>query len=165
MISQLDYWRAEAAHHEARASRLEAELARLREHMSMMQQHAAPPAQPAMSQKDKEQSAFEDWLISECPSGDVDAVQRQWEKSSEYLDLQDASSAQPAEPAQRLTDERAAFEAWIRKDGGDLSTFGHVPDMHYRNSAVNNAWTGWQARAIESAIVPPGYVVVPKEPS
>lgn len=62
--------------------------------------------------------------------------------------------AQPAEPAQRLTDERAAFEAWIRKDGGDLSTFGHAPDMHYRNSAVNNAWTGWQARAIAAAIVP-----------
>lgn len=55
-------------------------------------------------------------------------------------------------------DERAAFEAWIRKDCGDLTTFGSGPNVHYRNSAVNNAWTGWQARAIEQAhgITAPG---------
>lgn len=44
-------------------------------------------------------------------------------------------------------DERAAFESWIKKDGGDLSTFGSGANLHYKNSAVNNAWTGWKARA------------------
>lgn len=59
-------------------------------------------------------------------------------------------AAAPA-PVVRLTDERAAFEAWIRKDCGDLTTFGSGSNMHYRNSAVNNAWTGWHARAVLSA--------------
>ena len=44
-----------------------------------------------------------------------------------------------------INDTRAAFEAWIRKDCGDLSTFGSGANIHYQNSAVNNAWTGWQA--------------------
>ena len=56
-----------------------------------------------------------------------------------------------AAPVVPLTDERAAFEAWIRKDSGDLTTFGQGANMHYRNSAVNNAWTGWHARAVLSA--------------
>lgn len=43
--------------------------------------------------------------------------------------------------------DREAFEAWIAKDGGDLSKFGTGVNTHYYNSAVNNAWTGWQARA------------------
>ena len=47
--------------------------------------------------------------------------------------------------------EREAFEAWIEKDGGDLSTFGTPPNMHYRNSAVNNAWVAWKARAALAA--------------
>ncbi len=47
--------------------------------------------------------------------------------------------------------EREAFEAWIEKDGGDLGTFGTPPNMHYRNSAVNNAWVAWQARAALAA--------------
>lgn len=41
---------------------------------------------------------------------------------------------------------REAFEAYITKDRGDLSTFGSGKNLHYRNSAVNNAWEGWQAR-------------------
>lgn len=43
--------------------------------------------------------------------------------------------------------ERPKFEAYIRKDCGDLSTFGYGANMHYRNSAVNNAWLGWLERA------------------
>jgi hypothetical protein len=39
---------------------------------------------------------------------------------------------------------REAFEAWIARECGDLSTFGSGANIHYRNSAVNNAWTGWQ---------------------
>lgn len=45
------------------------------------------------------------------------------------------------------SDERAAFEAWIAKDCGDLRTFGSGRNIHYSNSAVNNAWTGWNRRA------------------
>jgi len=37
--------------------------------------------------KDQEQAAFEDWLSDNCPSGDVDSVQWQWEASHEYEDL------------------------------------------------------------------------------
>lgn len=59
--------------------------------------------------------------------------------------------AQPAAPQgvayAELPDERAAFEAWIKKDCGDLSTFGSGQNIHYSNTAVNNAWTGWKARA------------------
>jgi hypothetical protein len=45
-----------------------------------------------------------------------------------------------------VASEREQFEAYIRKDCGDLSTFGRGENMHYCNSAVNNAWCGWQAR-------------------
>ena len=55
------------------------------------------------------------------------------------------------QPAPASLSERDAFEAWIKKDGGDLSTFGTTPNMHYRNSAVNNAWVAWQARAALAA--------------
>ena len=46
-----------------------------------------------------------------------------------------------------MSKEREAFESWIKKDCGDLSTFGSGAHQHYRNSAVNNAWIAWQARA------------------
>ena len=54
-------------------------------------------------------------------------------------------------PAPAPLNEREAFEAWIKKDGGDLGTFGTPPNMHYRNSAVNNAWVAWKARAALAA--------------
>lgn len=60
-------------------------------------------------------------------------------------------ATQPAPVAEAGQEEREAFEAWIRKDCGDLSTFGTGRNMHYSNSAVNNAWTGWQARATQPA--------------
>jgi hypothetical protein len=47
--------------------------------------------------------------------------------------------------------ERQAFEAWVAKDCGDLRKFGSSANPHYSNSAVNNAWTGWQARAAAQA--------------
>ena len=62
---------------------------------------------------------------------------------SEYAGVAETRRAQAvAEP-----DEREAFEAWIKKDAGDLSTFGRGRNMHYSNSAVNNSWTGWKARS------------------
>ena len=54
-------------------------------------------------------------------------------------------------PAPAPLSEREAFEAWIKKEGGDLGTFGALPNMHYRNSAVNNAWVAWKARAALAA--------------
>ena len=60
-----------------------------------------------------------------------------------------------AAPAAPSADEREAFEAWIKKDGGDLSTFGSGQNRHYNNSAVNNAWTGWSSRAAQAAPAAP----------
>jgi len=40
--------------------------------------------------KNEEQRIFEDWLHDKTPSGDVEQVQDQWERSSEYLDFHDA---------------------------------------------------------------------------
>ena len=60
------------------------------------------------------------------------------------------TTPQPA-PAPAPLSEREAFEAWIKKEGGDLGTFGALPNMHYRNSAVNNAWVAWKARAALAA--------------
>ena len=34
-----------------------------------------------------EQEKFENWLTRNCPSGDAESVQRQWESSSDYADL------------------------------------------------------------------------------
>lgn len=52
--------------------------------------------------------------------------------------------------------EREAFEKWIAKDCGDLTTFGGGKNIHYRNSAVNNAWEGWNARAALASTQPAG---------
>jgi len=48
--------------------------------------------------------------------------------------------------------EREQFEAYIRKDRGNLSTFGSGQNLHYCNSAVNNAWGGWMARAASASV-------------
>ncbi|CAB3717108.1 hypothetical protein CEY09_31615 [Achromobacter marplatensis] len=46
------------------------------------------PASTVATEGEKdEQAAFERWLDRTCPSGDVEAVQRQWEASSDYADL------------------------------------------------------------------------------
>ena len=49
---------------------------------------------------------------------------------------------------------RDAFESYIAKDGGDLRTFGFGQTTHYSNSAVNNAWSGWQAGVKWAAAAP-----------
>jgi hypothetical protein len=46
---------------------------------------------------------------------------------------------------------RDEFEAWIARECGDLSTFGSGKNIHYCNSAVNNAWTGYQEAARRAA--------------
>ena len=84
-----------------------------------------------------------DVVVSWNEDGQIVAVTRQ-DREGRILSVI-AESAAPV--VREPQDERAAFEAWIRKDSGDLTTFGSGSNMHYRNSAVNNAWTGWQARA------------------
>ena len=42
---------------------------------------------PTGATGEDEQAAFEDWMERTCPSGDVEAVQRQWESSSDYADF------------------------------------------------------------------------------
>lgn len=44
----------------------------------------AAPAAPVSTVEQDEQAAFERWFDRTCPSGDVEAVQRQWEASSDY---------------------------------------------------------------------------------
>lgn len=61
-----------------------------------------------------------------------------------------ARAALAADDAARGT-MREAFEAWIRRDCGDLTMFGNPPNQHYKNSAVNNAWLGWQAATRDAA--------------
>ena len=111
-------------------------------------------AQEPRTQKEKEQYAFEDWLASECPSGDVESVQRQWEESAEYLELQDATPAQPADaqptgqsPCARHC-EAPAFEGEIRR--------------LKREATIKDSLT---IRPPAPAAVPPGYVLVPIEPT
>ncbi|MFY3577281.1 hypothetical protein ACOTI8_31780 [Achromobacter xylosoxidans] len=48
------------------------------------------PAAPGVSTVEDavdEQTAFERWYDRTCPTGDVEAVQRQWEASSDYADF------------------------------------------------------------------------------
>ena len=114
--------------------------------------YAAPPAQPAEPTIDEQvasvNAAFDAW--------------RNGEDATLTLGL----AAQPAEPVQRLSDERAAFEAWHN----EYRTQELVRrDDTYYNTHVRCRWEGWQARAIESALqpgwrdieTPPGWKLVP----
>lgn len=76
-----------------------------------------------------------------------------WTDEHDDVVLASLKAALAAPQSTMLTDaeERTAFEAWISKDRGDISTFGVGANTHYQNSAVNNSWTGWRQRAIEAA--------------
>lgn len=61
---------------------------------------AAESAQAQQPTKDEIQAVFEEWLQRVRPSGDVEEVQRQFEESSDYLDLFDrAQTVQAQQPA------------------------------------------------------------------
>lgn len=99
-----------------------------------------------MSNTEQMRDDFERWYVEHCP--DITAEPTgcrtftlQWEA------WQAALTAPAAEVPEAMGDERESFEAWIAKDGGDLSTFGTHQNKHYSNSAVNNAWIGWKKRA------------------
>lgn len=89
-----------AAEQKAEAERLAAERAEIERQKAELQaqQEAAAQAQhereaaeraeaEAKAKKDREDAAYESWLVSTNPSGDVEAVQRQWEASPEYHEL------------------------------------------------------------------------------
>ena len=84
------------------------------------------------------------------------ATNRMWMRESPKLaaklsPVYAAPPAQPAEPVQRLSDERAAFEAWHN----EYRTQELVRrDDTYYNTHARCRWEGWQARAIESALQP-----------
>jgi len=70
----------------------------------------AAPAAP--DGRADEQAAFEKWLDRTCPSGDVEAVQRQWEASSDYAELIGAAPAAPDHSATvpASPDDRAVYD-------------------------------------------------------
>ncbi|MFL4516241.1 hypothetical protein [Stenotrophomonas pavanii] len=69
---------------------------------------AAPDLLGALSRavRETEQFLFEAWLVRECPSGDVDAVQRQWLESSDRLDFIE-EWAEQIDAIAKATGERA----------------------------------------------------------
>ncbi|WP_273455021.1 hypothetical protein [Nevskia ramosa] len=53
---------------------------------------AARATRAVRESKDREQAAFERWLIAANPSGDAESVQEQWEESGAKADFEDAES-------------------------------------------------------------------------
>jgi hypothetical protein len=62
--------------------------------------------------KRTEEDAFEDWLEKECPSGDVDEVQRKWEASEALAELLDEQRKQAEQ------DLLLDLLAVLHRDGG-----------------------------------------------
>lgn len=73
-------------------------------------------------------------------------------------------AAQPASPAP-LTDERAAFEAWMLTGALDhLPELDRDADGNYEDFDVQRAWRGWEARADALAspqVAPYGHLITP----
>ncbi|WP_219209484.1 hypothetical protein [Variovorax boronicumulans] len=95
--------------------------------------------------------------------GLLSAAARKLEKLAAIASRLQEQEGQPA------LSEREQFEAWVKEDRGDLRTFGSGSNMHYRNSAVNQAWTGWHRRATlaagSQAVHVPGWKNVPTKPT
>ena len=114
--------------------------------------YAAPPAQPAEQQAQtvcKRTLVEIDARLRECSIVGASAADA-YDTFYQHM-VETALAAQPAEPVQRLSDERAAFEAWHN----EYRTQELVRrDDTYYNTHVRCRWEGWQARAIESALQP-----------
>lgn len=137
--------------------------------------YAAPPAQPAMSDPVTLSDVLDALNVFNKPrpsEGDEPWIEADFISVKHLPDFINTiaaawfSCAQPAEPVQRLSDERAAFEAWHN----EYRTQELVRrDDTYYNTHVRCRWEGWQARAIESALqpgwrdieTPPGWKLVP----
>ena len=83
----------------------------------------------------------------------VKPASKPWSPSAQWLPFFAAPPAQPAEPVQRLSDERI-MHFWDIHAGMPTEKY----PLNYKDVRAF-------ARAIEAAIVPPGYVVVPVEPT
>ena len=68
-----------------------------------------------------------------------------------------------ADTEARASRERERFEAWAGDQGYSLrrTVSGEV----YQDFRAEGAWWGWQARAALAPAVPPGFVLVPVEPT
>lgn len=76
-------------------------------------EEAARAEGEAKAKKNREDSAFEAWLTSASPSGDVESVQRQWEASPEYHELHGIEYRAPvaAEPNFEAQDSQQVLKA------------------------------------------------------
>jgi len=118
---------------------------------------AAPPAQPAEPTIDEQvasvNAVFDAWRNGEDATLTL-GLAAQPAHPDEFacpLCFDDPANIKPAEPVQRLSDERAAFEAWHN----EYRTQELVRrDDTYYNTHARCRWEGWQARAIESALQP-----------
>ena len=124
----------------------------LLEIMAALAAIVAPPAQPAEQQAQtvcKRTLVEIDARLRECSIVGASAADA-YDTFYQHM-VETALAAQPAEPVQRLSDERAAFEAWHN----EYRTQELVRrDDTYYNTHVRGRWEGWQARAIESALQP-----------
>jgi hypothetical protein len=119
--------------------------------------YAAPPAQPADPTIDEQvasvNAVFDAWRNGEDATLTL-GLAAQPAHPDEFacpLCFDDPANIKPAEPVQRLSDERAAFEAWHN----EYRTQELVRrDDTYYNTHARCRWEGWQARAIESALQP-----------
>lgn len=106
-----------------------------------------PPAQKKpRSRRDLEQAVFEEWLARVCPSGDHEAVQRQWEESDDYADFCDEH---PESSPQQRTDEFCAKHAPPKFKVGDnvkIITSGYeehiglIGVIHNRGTCADEFW-------------------------
>ena len=118
---------------QARVAELEAQNKALYDQMSMMAQYGKPPAQP-----DHQGHS----CTHKCTWPQCEAAQPAPAQEPQPVSNTD-------ELPQRLSDERAAFEAWHN----EYRTQELVRrDDTYYNTHVRCRWEGWQARAIESAL-------------
>ena len=87
----------------------------------------------ALEAKD-EPVAFENWLSRNCPSGDAESVQRQWESSSDYADLY---TTPPQRTWVGLTDEeieQGCKESWVTEQAFQSAVWWAEAKLKERNT-------------------------------
>lgn len=127
--------------------------------LDLLDRLTAPPASQEQAKwTDADSDAARLALELEClllDTKDTAAVSRWWSSALEALELHRArinashsQAQQPTAQAQELPDERAAFEAWAKKQSAKM----HKDiDGDYLNLGTQCAWLAWQARAALAA--------------
>jgi hypothetical protein len=88
-------------------------------------------ASPQVAPAPDEQSAFEDWLEETCPSGDHEAVQRQWQSSSAYRDFCGLAAPVQVAPPPSLDEILNAYsKAAPEFDAAVLQSFVDAHPVH-----------------------------------